>query len=156
MKFIDGHYDMKGDISLFHVSGTTYHFTVNAELLYRPNPKVNQMALNGIIIYDNEKSVVEEDNLNYRYETLPENVRNNIRANMMELATKYFKNNKKGDIDRDSYGRINVVNLLTRIKAIYGEEVFKEKAESIKAGPGFVERMEEFYDWCYENEILPL
>ncbi|MEH7009221.1 hypothetical protein V7087_00120 [Neobacillus niacini] len=59
-------------------------------------------------------------------------------------------------MNRNTYGGINAIDLLRRIKVIYGDEVFKEKAESIKAGPGFVQRMEEFYDWCYEREILPL
>jgi len=56
----------------------------------------------------------------------------------------------------EEYGKINAVNLLNRVKAIYGDQLFAEKAASIAAGPGFVERMDEFYEWCYQNDILPL
>lgn len=56
----------------------------------------------------------------------------------------------------DEYGGINALDLLNRILVVYGPEVYREKKNSIKAGPGFTERMEEFYEWCYKNKIVPL
>ncbi|GEM_PF-5546132 len=59
-------------------------------------------------------------------------------------------------MDKESYGEIDVKVLLIRVREIYGDAVFKEKYESVKAGPEYVERMEEFYDWCYGRNIMPL
>lgn len=59
-------------------------------------------------------------------------------------------------MSRSDYDGYTAESLLRRVRAIYGDTTYEQKRSSIKAGPDYSERMDEFYDWCYENEIIPL